>query len=374
MKLLVLTLAIFTLTFCLAAGELETVRKTQGKTVIKCSPNGENGGLMPIKALGALKRGSTLMLLPGDYDSEIVVAADKVIITSDQTGKCHASIQIKGKGCIVKDIWIHSINADGDAIVVDSIIDRFYSGYQEKNKLSHSLYNTCVGQIRCGYRDTKIKLQNCTVVSNYEALDCEQFSKWSIENCILFSNKTVFAFDGYGNKKCKLSLRDNVIFGKTSIGQKDYTNSKSEIPQALNLKDLKKMGSITLLGNNTVEQPQFVSNLEPVEVEVIGRGMGRIRTIEVMDQLTPDHFRLKPGSPGEGKGVNIKEHPYFKTKEPEQAAAVPNSPSPEVAKKKEDWDKEWARIAEEAKKKKPSPKPKTNDEEDEFGGVPDQPE
>lgn len=376
MRTLLLVVLIIYLPGILSADELETARKATGTSIVKCSPDGENGGLIPLKALASLKKGMTLMLLPGNYDSEIIVATDKIILTSDQTGKCHASVQIKAKDCIVKDIWIHSINADGDVIVVDSILDTFYSGDQERKKLSHSLYNTCLGQIRCGYTDTKLKLQNCTVVSNQDALDCEQFSKWTIENCILFSNQAVFRFDGYGNKKCKMSLRDNLIFGKTGIGKKEYTNSKSELPQALNLKDLKRMGSITLLGTNTVEQPEFVTKLEPVEVEVIGIRDRGMRRMEVMDQLKPDNFRLKPGSPGEGKGVNFAENPYFKENAPKAATPTPPKElTPEEQNKKNAWNKEWERIAEEAKNKKDKPKPPAeNDNDNELGGVPDQPE
>ena len=200
MKKLCVCLSILVFGLSLSAGELENARKAKGKTVIKCSPDGKNGGLIPIKALSQLKKGMTLMLLPGEYESEIIISPNKVIITSDQTGKCDVSIQIKGKGCIVKNIWIHGIEADGDTIVVDSILDRFRSGSQERRKLSHALYNTGIGRMRCGYRDTKFKLKNCTVVCNEAAIEGEQFSKWSFEKCILFSNETVFRIDGWGNK------------------------------------------------------------------------------------------------------------------------------------------------------------------------------
>jgi len=358
MKTTCLIFIMLTCSLCLYGGAVENARNAKGTTVIKCSPNGANGGQIPLKALNGLKKGMTLMLLPGQYESDIVVVADKIIITSNQTGKCEVSVKIKGNGCIVKDIWLHSINADGNTIVVDSIMDRFRSGERPKRKLDHFLYNTCIGRIRTSWRDTKFKLQNCTVVSTYDAIDCGQFSKWDIENCILYSTGTVFRFEGYGNKKCKLALRDNLIFGKTSIGKKDYTNSKSELNQALNLKDLKKMGRVALLGKNIIEQPVFVQKITQDEDAKWHS-----------DNLKPDAFKLTPDSPGQGKGVVIAEHPYFK-KKTVRKSTIPEEPIPETEKKKgkSEWDKEWAKISKKSKKDK-----EKENSNDNYGGVPGQP-
>lgn len=373
MKHIFITALLCSFVINVSAGDLANARKAKGKNVVKCSPEGNNGGLIPLKALGQVKRGTELILLPGNYDSSIKIDADRVIISGDGSGsKARVSIILNGKGCIIKNLWAHRITANRDTIIVDSIIDSFYSGYIDKGKTSHGIYNSGLGPINVEYRDTKVKLENCTVVSGYDALDCEQFSKWTINNCILYSNRAVFEFDGYGNKKCRLALRDNLIFGKGGLGVKNYTNSKSEISQASTFKDLKKMGNVTFLGKNIIEQPIFVKSVNDFGRRAVAVGAGRVITSSSSyEYLTPDHFRLAANSPGQGKGIVIAENFFFKKKKVTEKPAQELDPEEKV--KKDNFDKEWEKIAAEARKKKKRKRKAEPNEEGELGGIPDQP-
>jgi hypothetical protein len=91
MEKLFLSAILLSLSFYLPAGVLETAQTAKGFQEIICSSNGKAGGLSPGKALAGLRKGMTFKLLSGDYDSEILITHDKVIITGDPTKPCAAT-------------------------------------------------------------------------------------------------------------------------------------------------------------------------------------------------------------------------------------------------------------------------------------------
>lgn len=313
MKTILSAFIVLTFAFITYAGELENAREAKGKTVIKCSPDGKNGGLILLRAIDQLKRGSELIILPGSYDSTINIDEDRVIISGDGSGKkANVSINLTGKDCIVRNLWANNVTAVNDCIVVDSIISDFSTGYSGKGKVKSAMYNTGLCSINTDYRDIRMKIENCTFISEGTILDCEQNTRWTITNSIFYSNQSVFRFDGYGRKKAKLSLKDNLIFGKTALGIKEYVDSGSDKSSASSLKELKKLASVTLKGKNIVEKPEFA---EPVTF--IGDHAF------YSWRMSPKYLMQKPDSPGKGKGIDINENIIFKQQKPAEVKINP---------------------------------------------------
>ena len=391
MKKLFFTVTLMTLSFCLSAGQLESARQAKGIREIVCSSSGA-GGLSPGKALAELKKGMTLKLLPGMYDSEIIISNDKIIIIGDPTKPCDVELKIHGKGCIVKDIWLRKVTSKDSVTVVDAFIDRFYSTEKRRGKTKHYFYNTCFGAISSSWRDTYFILDHCTIVGNDSSapIRVDAFSKWAISNSVLFSNTFMFEIDIDGHKKGKINLKNNIIYGEAGLGKIGWNHDvRQGRAQALNIKELKKLVKVTA-AKNIFEKPIFVKSL--TFRKVVGRGRNEGMRSFYINYLKPANFQLTPDSPGQGKGIIVAEHPAFQ----EAKAIAPKKPAKnktagkkkpkkkatsEQKKKKDDWDAAWKKVAADAKKKKdkrkpppPVPDDDDDDDDDDLGGVPDQPE
>jgi hypothetical protein len=381
MEKLFLSAILLSLSFYLPAGVLETARTAKGFQEIICSSNGNAGGLSPGKALAGLRKGMTFKLLPGDYDSEILITHDKVIITGDPTKPCDVELVIHGKGCIVRNIWLRKLRAADSITVVDSFIDRFYSQVKRRGKVKNYFYNTCLGAIRSSWRDTAFILDHCTIVGNdpMPPIRVDAFSKWTILNSILFSNTFLFGIDIDGHKKGKVGLKNNLVYGEAGLGKILFTRDiRKGRAQALNIKELKKIVKVTA-SKNIMEKSIFVKPLK--FRKVVNDGHRQNDSSYYINYLKPANFQLTPDSPGQDKGIIIPEHPSFQKKNiiPKNKPKKKENTPREEQKKKDDWDDAWKRIEEEAKKKKDKPKPPPplpdddDKNDDELGGVPDQP-
>ena len=127
MKKLLCILGVFGVSFSFFSGVLSNARKVKPSRTIICSSDGEGGGVAVIKALSELKKGMGLKLLPGDYESEIRITQDKIIITGDPTKPCNVMLKIYGKGCVVKNLWVRKLSASNSVVILDSLIDFFYA-------------------------------------------------------------------------------------------------------------------------------------------------------------------------------------------------------------------------------------------------------
>ena len=378
-KLLICISLIFALSA--VAGPEKSLRKLKGTKEIICSPEGENGGMAPVKALAALKKGMTLRLLPGSYPAEISISKDKIIVIGDDpTRTCEVNLTIYGKGCLVKNIWISQLTAYDNLKVIDSLVERFDSRDKRKTKMNHFLYNTGLAYIGTSYRDTSFTINRCTIIGDtYPPIRSDAFSKWNISNSILFSHTFVFGVDIDGHKKAKLGLKNNVVYGKSGLATLTFDcDVKGGKSQAITPKELKRMVKLTNT-KNIFEKPIFKKPTEAAKIVRVGRRC-RVSSSSCFSYLRPSNFFLAPDSPGQGKGIITDQNPCFKAKKitaKKPKKSTPLEAAPEIVDKKakDAWDKEWEKIANEAKKKKPRPRPKPlDDEEGEvLGGAPDQP-
>ena len=275
--------------------------------VIKCGPETAGDVLMPIQALSVLKNGSTLQLMSGNYEGDIVITANKVLIIGDGSGKkCDVDLKISGKGCTIKNIWLDDILANNNLIVVDSIFSTLRSGYdnQGRSKLDIAVFNTCLTSIQSSWDNSKITLKNCTLVSEWGGsmcpIECNSTMRLTIINSILYAPSILFRFSDYSGRarsRGKLILDGCVVFGKSGLGRVGYSSSSGKKKLALNLKELKRIGNVAFKRGTKMQMPKFIN-----QAKFSNSGSSR------MGRITPKYFILTKDSPGKGKGVNVEEN------------------------------------------------------------------
>ena len=282
--------------FSLSAGtiinEVKKARSTTSKSIIKCSPDGKDGGFTPLKALSMLKDGMTLFIMPGIYSNTIEVFNDKVIITSDAKGKCSATVKLSGRDCIVKNIYLSYLYSKRDIVVVDSLISYFSCGSWSSNKsekVDVYIYNTGLSALTSSSSNsTIVDMMHCVVNG---PIDCNSNMRLSISDSVLTSATSLFNFSNYDNRKGKVTIKDSLFSAKGGLGKVVYSeSSRRTYAPATTLKDLKKLWNITLSGENIVKQPEFISG---------------------------SLFFQQDSSPGKGKGLIPEEH-LFKPVKPKK--------------------------------------------------------
>jgi hypothetical protein len=365
--------------------ELKKAREIVSKETIKCSAEEGNADApSPLFALKKLKKGSELVFLPGNY-GEVSINQDGIIISGDGTGFVDIQLKINGKKCIVRNLWANSLLIGTDTTVVDSVIGWLSidtaSSYDSHQNIKVSIYNTAFCNLATGYDDrANVDIKNCTAIkagfyrqsltgqvgfrrwdcgmeNSGSVIECDPFSNITIINSILVSPSHIFNFDkSYHNDKAKLSLKNNIIYGKNGLAimgcdsragtAKDKTGTV-----ALEFKEMKKMGSVSISSDNMMEIPKFKSNNSNTGIS------------DLSIFVPTDDYQTK------GRGIIIDENPYFKEFRKEKSDAPPKDAPPEKD-KPETKPKE-----EEEDKDEPAPKPmddgagdgeKTNKEEDDF--------
>lgn len=102
-------------------------RAASGSPVIRCSPDGRDGTVLPLEALKQLKRGMELVLLPGNYHDKIPrmeIAVDRVVIRGEGMGKCCLNLAIFGKDCVVRDLCLDELHLTGGSTTIADCILR----------------------------------------------------------------------------------------------------------------------------------------------------------------------------------------------------------------------------------------------------------
>jgi len=239
-------------------GEVKKAREIKDKTVIKCTPDGKNGGVVPLKAVQLLKDGMTLLLMPGDYQEDIEIFKNKIILKSEGIGKCSATVKMFGRDCIVKNINLSELYSRRDIVVIDSIISYFSCGSWKSNnneKVDVYIYNTGLNCLSCeGENNTVVEMKNCLVDGS---LECNSNLHLNIENSILKSNRTLFVFSDYDNRKGRVTLKNNLLFTTHKLGKIEYSESpKKQGAIALTIKELKRLWSIILSGENIMKEAE----------------------------------------------------------------------------------------------------------------------
>ncbi|OGV46446.1 MAG: hypothetical protein A2017_02050 [Lentisphaerae bacterium GWF2_44_16] len=278
----------FCVSFSVSGGKLDDIaqkaRTVQNKEIIKCSPDGSIEGTVSLeKAVENLKSGTTLHLLPGYYNPQtlIMLKQDNLIIEGDGSGgECHFQLIAHGKNCIVRNIYLRSLEG-GDITVVDSKMRgiAITNGGQKVNAL---IFNSCVMGLSIYANKSDITIAESTIFNPREPTEkTSAVQTWrygttmhndshfrlvnfgnieikgdvTFERCIIYSGSLILG-NCVNGKSLELIFDNNLIFGKKGLlippGGKD---AKEKIVS--DFKGLKDFFSVKLKGDNILKQPLF---------------------------------------------------------------------------------------------------------------------
>lgn len=276
---------------------VKSARADTSEPALKCGPSGESGTLTPGKLAGEQKKGMTILLTAGQYDGEIVINADKVIITGELGKFCDARLVINGKDCIVKNLWVRKIETEVGIVCIDSIISRFEgSGYDTKAEITFD--NCCIGSTDIYSYGKTITFKNCTICSEGDLFTIGG-GKYDFNNCIMYSTDSIFKVTS--DNKIKINIYNSLVFTKGNFAS-DYNKRKV----ANTSKDIKKSKlTCTVTMKNVIEEKPLLA-LEPGEDEgndgVSSRHHWR-------SDVRPKNFILLDNSPGKKEGYGAKLNP-----------------------------------------------------------------
>jgi len=322
-------------------------RTATGSPVIRCSPDGRDGTVLPLEALRQLKRGAELVLLPGAYEmGRLEIFPDRVVIRGEGGGKSFVNIAVSGKDCIVRDLNVEELHlSGGSATIVDCIVRGVtVTGEESRRKVRHAIHNTGLRRLHCLAPSARVDMRNCTLVGEgmgpamdgfgqggegmviregASPVSCSMDAELNIEESVLHAPGVLFYFRVYLRRQPKLALKNNVLHGKSGLGQVYAYASSDRNPRiAFDLKMFRRQAAISLQGENLVEEPRFM----PPSTPEPGR-WGMLRA----DDLQPVQFLLAPESPGTGRGIIAAEHPFLKgvaEVSPAGAVVLPPDPPP----------------------------------------------
>jgi hypothetical protein len=349
--------------------------ETKAKDILTCSADGRNGTLLPAHALAKLKKGMEIVFLPDNY-GEIVLEENTIIISSEGDGPVCGHLAIKGKNCIVRNFCGQSLSIEKDAVIVNSILRHIQtSNLEPRKKMSLIVYNSAINDICLAYENIEINMRNCIIKLPYNVppqelrgapcqtglLRCTPGSDLLIENSILFSDNYVFTFEkSWNNEKGKLTLKDNILFGKNGLGvlTNNHDPKKKGGTVALSVKDLKRLWSVAIQGENNVTQIEFLKNKMDNNCAANRNDISTIVT-----SFMPKDFDTKE------IGIIVEENPFFKKvleakkMENEQTQAVEEIVEPPKPVEKEECIEKLPKKIEE--KEVPEKKDAPEEEEEE---------
>lgn len=253
-----------------------------------------------------LSKGAILFLEPGGYRrGPLEITEDNIIIEGEMAAWCDIELKIRGKNCIVRNIWLNHLEAEEELTVVDSRIDEFCSFGDDRNKIKQYFINSCFNRLKFNIGNRKIFFESCTVV-NYTQGDpaimifggCGSGSL-NFTNCVLSSDNFLMKLDC--PPKNKIVIDDCLLFGKEFLAERqanDARNQNKKPKEASNLKELRRYCKVSLKGKNINKKPEFEYSLQS-EYDHLEKTPGAL-------------FRLKENSPGkkEGMGVNLGENDF----------------------------------------------------------------
>ncbi|HBC88914.1 MAG TPA: hypothetical protein DCZ94_18380 [Lentisphaeria bacterium] len=324
-------------------GPYDTQRAKTG-TIVKCSPDGKaEGSLLPGEAIRNLKKGSILHLCPGNYSSSFDIDMDNLIIEGETGKYCSASIRLKGKKNIIRNLWTSSVECETDITVIDSVIGH-YSCENNDKKMTQEFYNSCFNTIDVySYKDNKLTFLKCNIVSDNSYAFWISWGDGNLyfTNCILYGKNKLFNLperDKGNDQGIRISLDNTLLYGEMALADgisKGGVNSSGKEEKALDLKGLKRLSKqLTTRGDIINERPIFKKELQtrfavPDGVRVIHSSSSSYYT-------DLNVFVLDDKSPGKDKniGANLNEMGFpvpEQPKDPKKTAATPPAPAPTPA-------------------------------------------
>lgn len=278
---------------------IKSARSDTSEPALKCSPSGESGTLTPGKLAGEQKKGMTILLLAGQYENEIVINADRVIVTGEPGKFCDARLLINGKDCVVKNLWVREIETEVGIACIDSIISRFVvSGYETKADVVFD--NCCIGSTEAYSYGKTITYKNCTLCSEGDLFTIGG-GRYDFNNCVLYSKDSIFKVTS--DNKIKINISNSLVFTKNNFAS-DYNKRKV----ANTSKDIKKSKlTCTVTIKNVIEEKPIFA-LEPGEGEGGADDRGSDRH-HWRPNFNPRNFILLDNSPGKKDGFGAKLSP-----------------------------------------------------------------
>ncbi|OGV48358.1 MAG: hypothetical protein A2X49_13165 [Lentisphaerae bacterium GWF2_52_8] len=271
-------------------------RTAKSKEVLVCSPNGEDGTMTVGDALRKLKRGMTLHFKGGTYsEPSFLELSENDLILEGEIGKTtNLSFNLKGKNAIIRNLWCQSVDCSNEVTIVDSVITNSIDLRNDMNMPKHKnfMHNSVVSYVMLSSAGDKVNLslemKNCAVIlygggvysysggranvngttrhSNSSAIYYDEESEVILSNCILYSYDTVFmcTTTTYGTiSKGRLTVKDCAIQGLINLGFLEaYKNTATYDSKDTNqvikeFKDLRKLGIVSLSGNNQQVRLEF---------------------------------------------------------------------------------------------------------------------
>lgn len=310
------------------------ILRTKTGNVIRCSPDGKaKDSVLPGDAVKMLKKGSVLKFLPGSYSGTFQISVDDVIIEGEPGKLCDATLQIRGKNILIRNLWTSNVFCNTDIRIIDSVIENYTCESSDK-KFDQEFYNCCFSTLNVyGYKDNRLTFKNCSIVSDcFPQAICFTSGKKTVSftNCLLYGKNSVFGFPN--NEDIRLSIENAILFGEMGMAdgivKGGGVNKSGKDMKATDIKGLKRLSNqVMIKGELITERPIFkkVLNAGDVDVQPGGR------------------FALDDKSPGKDKnfGANLDktgfpapEQTKDKMKPDTPQPAPPPSPKPEPAPEK----------------------------------------
>lgn len=226
-----------------------------------------------------LEPGMTLHFQKGKYekDGDIVIKADKTIITSDKGVSFKPRIHIKGNKCRVHNFNGHAnfINTGRDTLFLDSI-------FRNLDNQGKGLAFNCLFQLSytaTPNNNSVLTIAHCTIIGLpylYSVVTKGQ-GNYKLDCCVILAGQDVVFQVITSNFKKKLEVKNCLIFqGKQPIRMANSYENPDSKHYAKTLKDLGKYINAT---NCIAQKPSFVNTAKY-------------------------NYALKPGSPGKKMGYN----------------------------------------------------------------------
>jgi len=273
----------------ICAGEFESSvtkgREEKPRDVVKCSPSGDNGCFSPLDALAKLKKGNLLRFAPGKYP-DLLVECDNVVIEGEPGAFCTANVRVKGKNCVVRNLWVRKLRAEQDIVIVDSMVMELELSNEQAltPKTRFQVFNTACHSVRLLGANgvwAVLDMRNCVVECfNESAADVWNAGFYmspntdaSLSKCILYSKDTVFGFGASDteSKDPKLTLKDCLVYGEGLLGKKIVVKQAVSGQQKKNelttrdAKGFQKMCKFLASGKLEVRKPDFASfEIKPI--------------------------------------------------------------------------------------------------------------
>ena len=197
-----------------AERNIKKARVENSEPTLKCGPSESEGVITPSKLPGELKKGMTILLMPGKYEyDEIGINTDKVVITGEPGRYCDVKVVVSGKDCVIKNLWVREIRSEGNTVFIDSIVSNFVT---EKSDTAEIVFdNCCIGTTNICAPGKKLVYRNCTLCATEELFSANG-GDFDFGKCILYSRNLLFRLESGGNK-VKIAIANSVAFAKNNF-------------------------------------------------------------------------------------------------------------------------------------------------------------